>query len=562
MAGLAVSGLDVPRIPWLTSETALAMGSKGAWCFGVMADTQWKYGGTEKEQASTCAVTIVDALNDQFIQHKCKFVVQVGDLVDKEEKGGIRTLPTRAEHCQALYDAGIGFFPVRGNHESTATAAQEMPVLFPQTLGDGEYLYGASNFNSPSELLKGLSYSFDYQNVRCVFIDQFVRPDGTNQDGTTSYNNNALDQVDWVDKRLALRQEGHHAFVFAHKNLIGGNHKDSLFGSDITSNPTERDAFITSLYKHNAGYFMSGHDHMHHRSLITTSEGTANIDQIICSSNSYKFYIPQIDSDGNAIDDGREKIVSEELFTIGYYIVTVDGARVTMDYYASSHGLDYGDVNLEAAPESFTFYLRERFGYSLNGDNFTVNRGEAYTSIEGRYKGTVARILNGADGNKESDYTGRAYIKTANTGWDDGGHIKGAVSNVFSLWGLADNLSLWEKSTEDIASNVDLTGFLPAEDESQATDVYTLAMTCMPRHGGRARLMSGKVVIAARTESGEWVNAVDLNNGENKKEFVRGPWKKEYGLGTYGVDPRSFVVWAVLDHEGDFVLMEMPRWGI
>ena len=36
-------------------------------------------------------------------------------------------------------------------------------------------------------------------------------------------------------------------------------------------------------------------------------------------------------------------------------------------------------------------------------------------------------------------------------------------------------------------------------------------------------------------------------------------YKKEYGPGTYGVDPRTYCVWVVWNHEGDFVLMEMDQ---
>ena len=56
--------------------------------------------------------------------------------------------------------------------------------------------------------------------------------------------------------------------------------------------------------------------------------------------------------------------VSQELFTVGYYIFTVDGPRITVAFYSSSHGADYGDVDLMRPPEPLTFYHRERFGYT------------------------------------------------------------------------------------------------------------------------------------------------------------------------------------------------------
>lgn len=188
-----------------------------------------------------------------------------------------------------------------GNHEASATAASEIPVLFPQTLGEGVNVYGARNFESPvlapttgdpaGNRLKGLTYSFDYENVRCVMIDQFTRKDGSSY--LSSTNNNAVDQVPWVDSVLSSRPSDQHAFVFSHKNLIGQNHKDVLFGSSLTSNAAARDEFIRSLYANGVRYQLGGHDHMHHRSIVKSSDGLSSVGQIICSSNSYKFYIPK-----------------------------------------------------------------------------------------------------------------------------------------------------------------------------------------------------------------------------------------------------------------------------
>ncbi len=539
IAGLAVAGLDIPYLQWLSSRTALAAGSENAWCFGVMSDTQWVKGtGNADERASSCATSIIDALNEQFIQHACKYVIQVGDLCNDEAVNGVRSMPMRAAHCQSLYDRGIGFFPVRGNHEASQTAAGELPTLFPQTQGGGAHVAGATNFNSPMESLQGLSYSFDYDNVRCVLIDQFTR-----KDGTGSTNANVLDQVTWVGERLSSKPEDSHAFVFAHKNLIGQNHKDVLFGATMaTINDPAMDTFIQSLDANGVRYCLGGHDHMHHRSVVKNSAGTASVDQIICSSNSYKFYIPK---DG---DDGREEPVCQELATIGYYIFTVDGPRVTVDFYSSSHGAEYGDIDLANAPSSFNFYLRERFGYSLNGKSWIVKQGESYTTIADSYKGTTAKILSGTNLNKETEYLGEKLCKTVNTGWADASPADNGLSSVFTLWGLVDNLSLWEKPPTK-----DLTGLLPSAAESTQTDTYTLALSYDPTKVRPSQLMSGKFVIAAKNEHKDWMNAVDLNFAGTKK-FVVGPWKAAYGLGTYGVDPKTYTVWAVLNHESNFVL--------
>lgn len=537
VAGLAGIGLSTLNVPFLRMGKAKAALSGEAWCFGVMSDTQWEGHSGGK---MTCATGIIDVLNQQFIDHDCKFVIQVGDLCNHERVWGVHTMPTRAEHAQALYDAGIGFFPCRGNHESSASAANLLPELFPQTRGDGN-LFGAENFQPAyNSRLYGLSYAFDYNNARCVMIDQFTRKDGSNFNSKheDDYHNNAVDQIQWVDDMLSSAPQGFHSFVFSHKNLIGQGHKDNLFGRDMTSNTEARDAFITSLYRNGTGYYMGGHDHMHHRSLVSTSNGAYKVPQIITSSNSYKFYTPQ------SVDNGGEIPLQQELYTIGYYIVTVDGPRVTVDFYSASHDHEYGSLSLDGCPSLSIFYLRERFGYSLNGDCFEIKPGEDYSCIISSNAGTTAKILDGTNSNTKTDAIGRDLFKCVNTGWSQPEESDNTAGIIFSLWGLADNLSLWR------SSNIPL----PVQDESRTTDPYVLSISYDRNNIDRSRLMTGDFVLAARDENDQWVNAVDLNTGDRAKTFIKGPYKAGYGLGTYGVDPGSETAWAVINHEGDFIV--------
>jgi hypothetical protein len=544
LTGLAVRSFDSPLF-------SLMGASPSAWKFGVMADTQWRTGSNSGGEPGSCAVSVIHALNSRFIRHGVKFVIQVGDLVDRESVNGSRALPVRAAAAQALYDAGIGFFPVRGNHESSETAANEIPELFPQTMGSGPNVYGAGNFLSqPNENLRGLTYSFDYENVRCVLIDQFVRKDGSNYDGAGSYTNNTIDQVPWVDNALVNRPSGTHAFVFSHKNLIGQNHKDVLFGSRLDSNPEARNFFITSLMHNGVRYHISGHDHMHHRSRIQTDpeyeRGPAHVGQIICSSNSYKFYTPR---EG---DDGREISFGQELYTLGYYIVTVDGPRVTVDFYSSSHGSDYGNINLSDPPGKYAFYLRETFGYSLNGKEFLVKQGEPYTAVQDAYQGTAVRILSGKNNSLATDYVGDPLEKTITTGWSS--KTIETESSILTLWGMSDNLCLWDDPERDL----DIVGLFPNRDASRKTDAYTLLMTYEDEQAGLKHPGNAEFRLSTRDADGKWVNAVDGNFGGGRK-FVQGPFESgRHDLGTYGMDTHTKSVWAVINHSNsEFAVTRM-----
>jgi hypothetical protein len=59
--------------------------------------------------------------------------------------------------------------------------------------------------------------------------------------------------------------------------------------------------------------------------------------------------------------------------------------------------------------------------------------------------------------------------------------------------------------------------------------------------------------LATKDEDGDWVNAVDMNFGGTKK-FVLGPWKPGYELGTYGIDLKKHIAWAVINYTGDFAV--------
>jgi hypothetical protein len=563
--------------PWLSPGAAFAddlfkrNGGK-PWKFGVMADTQWNL-NLDGQNPGTCAVGIIDLINAQFIAQGVEFVIQVGDLVDQEDNAnnapyggfaGQRNSPVRAAAAKALYDAGIGFFPLRGNHEGSTTAANEFIGLYPQSRGMGRHVHRAGNFSSPFAALNGLSYSFDFGNVRFVLLDQFARADGSVFNGTTTaylapastgpstaaVGSNIIDQLPWIDAQLAGRKSDTHAFVLAHKNLIGQNHVDCLFGDNPSTNPAARNAFIHSLQSRGVRYYMGGHDHMHHRSLITSPDGTASVKQMICASDSYKFYYPAKPSNDTTYDSPmREISAAQELDTFGFYIFTVDGPRVTVDFYASGLGLGaYGtpagnENKLTLSPTNAAFFKQETFGYSLNGREFLVAEGGSYSTVQDSFLGTVAKILGGTNGSVVTDASARPLTKTVNTGWSSPVAKSDAAvaSNILSVWGTADSLSLWNEST----------GVMPAADRTAKGDTYALSINYNSAAVHGIKLNNGSFGIGTRDARGKWVNAVSKNFGGTKK-FVYGPWNSGYGLGTYGVDTSTSTAWAVVNYDGDF----------
>jgi hypothetical protein len=576
--------------------------NKTAWKFGIMADTQWLT-TDDGYNPNTSAISIINALNTQFINQSVKFVVQVGDHMDATSgstEGGygisttaIQGEDTRALFAQPLYNAGIGFFPLRGNHDDAAST--EFTRIYPQTqngkinaLDSSDVVYTSlsdvpattlkvtapansgssftlgSNFSSPTATvlnqpsytnnLTGLTYSFDVQNARFILIDQFTPADKKNPDGN-AYGIDATValQQPWISAALAGKPANGHAFVFGHKGLITQQHQDTLFGEcpadanftvpnsspakTITGAPGTN-AFIRSMSSNGARLYFCGHDHIHTRSLVnTTDSGTAaNITHILCQSDSSKFYTP---NEYNAAGNGsvppctsndafycggkRQTMLSQELYTVGYYIVTVDGPNVSVDYYSAPIYATFssGSENqILKSAASLNFTKRETFGYSQIGKQFIVGHGAAFTTVQDTGpSGTVAKILSGTNNNPTTDPSGRQYSNDVNTGW--WAETSSTVSDILALWGMGYTLG------------------------GSQTDVYTLSLSYDQKKA------SSSLVLATPDGNGNWINAVEQNLG-GAKTLVTGPWKAGYALGTYGIDAASGTVWAVINYNGYF----------
>jgi hypothetical protein len=531
------------------------------WSFGVMSDTQWTAPTDPANQnPNAVAVSIIKQINQQFINHGVKFVIQVGDLT---ENGNDADIQTRALAAKQLYDANIGFFPMRGNHETYASPANSYGIpavqsTFPQTRGLSN-TFGAINFNSPTSVssdLNGMSYSFDFgaagNNARFVIIDDRATPSKKVDAVGYPYGYSIADQQLWIDGRLDKNTRGtQHAFVFSHQNLMGENHQDSLFNGYTDANPDMQNAFFASLQKNGAKYYISGHDHIHQRSIITSPNGAFNVQELICASNSSKFYTPKTISIPPATDNWKgqkraETSLSQERYTVGFYIFTIDGPLVTVDYYSDNHGNWQSDGNYPngagladtGITPTFNFVKKETWGYSLNGQEFLISQGQTYRSVMDSFETTVARILGGTNGSTAQDYNLRPLTKTVNTGWTD---VDTCRNEFFQRW--------FKKSEFDFASNV-LTLLGMADLGSDHTDVFTLSMTYDGTPAGR----KGDFGIATMDDKGKWVNAVDMNIGSSIKKFVEGPWKAEYALGTYGIDRQTNTAWAVIDYNGEFAV--------
>lgn len=399
------------RLAGLSSLLAITGASAAhaeAFSFGVLGDTQWSGTDSTGNNVNSVAVNQVNACNAAFVAAGVDFVVQVGDLTDN---GSVAGLQTRLNANKTLTDAGIAFYGLRGNHEDNSTA---------QSYFNANYI-PSSSASATVSVCSGdtSSYSVTYKNTKIVLLDI------TGADSTSTMDK----ETSWMNTQL---QAGDHtqAFVFDHKNLQGENHKDNIFGGGNDVNPTEQNAFISTLQNNNVRLYISGHDHMANRSIVTSPDGTSSVQQVITASDSYKYYTPSTPI------SSREAQISQQLGKTGYYIYTVDGDNVTGKYYSTTP-LANGDV-----PANAKFTLQEVFGYSLNGKEVQIAKGATQHLLDNTslaiarggvgYLGTTADLLL-QNNNTAKDFNGRYYTKVVDSGWSA---ATGALqSDILHIWG-------------------------------------------------------------------------------------------------------------------------------
>ncbi|MDR2762385.1 MAG: metallophosphoesterase [Planctomycetaceae bacterium] len=316
--------------------------SKNEWKFGIIPDTQW--GTNMKAPFHGTALHIIDAINSEMIRQKVDLVIQVGDLV---EHSSAIAFETRAARNQSILDAGIKYYPLRGNHDSfDLESVAQFKAAFPNLPGTK-----GNEGNSPKlRNADGMTYSFTHKNGKFILLDTFpLVNDGTKNGKAYSIGN----YQSWINSQLS-KSDHQFSIVFAHKDLLGQNHKDNVFSDDEknqNSHPEIQNNFFSSLQENNVKYFICGHDHMYHRSRIKSPNGKAELEQIICGSAAHKFYLPQ----PPFLE--RETSILKELNRIGFMIASVNNERIKLTYYSAP---SFGKI-----PASPKWEIRDLCGYKF-----------------------------------------------------------------------------------------------------------------------------------------------------------------------------------------------------
>ena len=213
-------GSFVPGVPGSAAPSS-------AWRFAVVGDTH-----VTATSGAIPAEIVASILRDGV-----DLVLVPGDLV---EGGRGATRAQMERQLRAFLDvtaplraAGIGVYPVRGNHEADVPdGTAGWSAVF-----SGEF---ALPTDGP-EGEEGLTYSITSKNALFVGLDEYVDIHRVNQP--------------WLDARL-LANGLPHVFVFGHEAAFQTNHADCLGAF-----PADRNAFWRSLASGGARVAFAGHDH-------------------------------------------------------------------------------------------------------------------------------------------------------------------------------------------------------------------------------------------------------------------------------------------------------------
>jgi len=289
--------------------------------FIVMGDSRGSFGGGAVNEE------ILTEMANAVLHEDVDFVLFTGDLVWGGASEGTlqEQIATWIEIMQPVYDAGIGVYPIRGNHEmlqDTAAGDAWKSVFVGQ--------YAVPDNGSGDE--KGLTYSFSYKNVFVAGLDEYANEHRVNQQ--------------WLDAQLTANDQPH-VFVFGHEPAFKALHPDCL-----DDYPAQRDAFWENIMEAGGRIYFTGHDHFYDHTRLDDGDGRSGNDlhQIIAGGSGADLYDEPV-YDGDNSRWIPMPVYHEKEF--GYVLVEVTGKRVRSIWKHRT-----GPDTYEPGGDDFTYWAR------------------------------------------------------------------------------------------------------------------------------------------------------------------------------------------------------------
>jgi predicted phosphodiesterase len=292
---------------WICSTSSYGDNFK----FVVTSDTQGGDNGVD----SFALRKIVQATIDEGAD----FILISGDLVEgspNDVQFQSQLLHWR-DIMQPLYDANIGVFPVRGNHDNYNKAVWD-------NVFSGDYSLPA---NGPAGEIN-ITYSFSHKTAFVIGLDEYITAHRINQA--------------WLDAQLASNTQVH-IFVFGHEPAF------RLLTDGLDAFPNERDSFWRSIQDAGTRIYFCGHDHHYDHTRLDDGDGQINNDvhQIITVGGDKFYYDAWYQGHNGPWVPLR---IHHEDYHSGYVLVEIAAPRATLTWKYRS-------------PAPYTFETGEVFTY-------------------------------------------------------------------------------------------------------------------------------------------------------------------------------------------------------
>ena len=271
-------------------------GPQASWQFIITGDSR------SEDENNGVNVRILGELAAEIAKQNVDFVLFPGDLVEGFEDP--ETMQSQFETwlkvMKPVYDAGIGGYPIRGNHD----------VGEPEGTSAWNKFFGYLPDNGPQGE-KNLTYSFTHNNALIIGVDQYIKKNRVNQT--------------WLDEQLAANTKPH-IFVFGHEPAFQADHEDCL-----DDYPDARDRFWASIAKAGGRTYFCGHDHFYNHAAVDDDGNPANdVHQYIVGTAGAPLYRWSPPYDGDNSDYTVQNIHHARKH--GYVLVEIDGLNATLTW--------------------------------------------------------------------------------------------------------------------------------------------------------------------------------------------------------------------------------------
>ncbi|PIU53040.1 MAG: hypothetical protein COS90_08375 [Deltaproteobacteria bacterium CG07_land_8_20_14_0_80_60_11] len=506
-----------------------------SWSFAVLGD---------QRDAGSYGINkpIVEAMAQQVASQNPAFVLAGGDQIRGIVDQTCDPLAEQYTHWKTAMAPILSItYPIRGNHETYGEVNTLGPDYAKNWMDNIANVLTQIPKNGPTNEV-GMTYSFSKKNVFIIGLDQdnVTAPQQVNQP--------------WLNQQLAANNLPF-TFVYGHYPAFAVDPTEN----SLADHQAARDAFWKSLGDSSVNIYFAGHNHMYNRAKVSINGGP-EIQQLVIGTGG-----AQLGAWDHTYPDPRVKWENDKELEYGYSLVTVDGNKITVDFYIynqntntwsifdtyvytlTSRNFGANDANQSIDPATLTTYytgvalnkiglgtLTLNAGTSTYADAITVTGGGL--KVEGDYSSAPVTVQSGAQA-----ILGAAG-KVAGVTINSGGTLLIGNNAGLGSFGLSINggtvgssaVNITVASALTIGGNFNLGG--DAGTNLELTQNLPLTGNLLTHNGASNDTLSGNLTSTATggiTVTAGTLNLTGSNGGYAGSSAVTGGTLNLQGVGNY-----------------------------